>query len=216
MAHSRPFLFTQKKENKTLADRSRNPDPVFKLGDFVSVARRRVHVGKTRKFACRSVGFLVGTQDSGNKKAAELRGIKVGHHHGFSSSSLSSSLMGYANLDERIIRKEITVAHERQCNSYILKNGIGAHWSTAVDANTAITDSLTIITCSSSEGENTEEDYDSEIEFASRRTVKNVLIMDQNCRHRILHQFCLLQQRILFFSRPLLHIMNVSELENSL
>ena len=53
---ARSLILSQQKKSKTLADRYRNPDPIFKLGDLVLVARRRVHVGKTKKFVCRSVG----------------------------------------------------------------------------------------------------------------------------------------------------------------
>jgi transposase InsO family protein len=53
---ARSLILAQQRKSKTLADRFRNPDPVFKLGDLVLVARRRVCVGKTKKFVCRSIG----------------------------------------------------------------------------------------------------------------------------------------------------------------
>ena len=53
---ARSLILAQQRKSKTLAGRFRNPDSVFRLGDLVLVARRRVCVGKTKKFVCRSIG----------------------------------------------------------------------------------------------------------------------------------------------------------------
>ena len=37
-------------------DLSRRENRTYQPGDLVIVARRRVHVGKTKKFVCRSIG----------------------------------------------------------------------------------------------------------------------------------------------------------------
>ena len=50
------LIRAQQNKSKKLADRYRRPDPVFKLGDLVLVARKRATVGKTKKFINRSKG----------------------------------------------------------------------------------------------------------------------------------------------------------------
>jgi len=53
---SRSLILAQQRKSRRLADRFRAPDQIFKLGDLVLVARKRVSVGKTKKFICRAVG----------------------------------------------------------------------------------------------------------------------------------------------------------------
>ena len=53
---ARRLIVKRQKKTKAYEDLSRRENRTYQPGDLVIVARRRVHVGKTKKFVCRSIG----------------------------------------------------------------------------------------------------------------------------------------------------------------